>query len=69
MQASTYTFKVTTSYRWFYIFYSSQTCQSMCIFDIKQDLVLNKIEGWSRDGSAKKYTNKVCRDMLAFLDN
>ena len=23
---------------------------------------LNKIKGWSRDGSAKKYTNKVCRD-------
>ena len=39
---------------------------------------LNKIEGWSRDGSAKKYTNKVCSDnvshplyisTLAFLDN
>ena len=39
---------------------------------------LNKIEGSSRDGSAKKYTNKICRDnvshplyipTLAFLDN
>ena len=38
---------------------------------------MNKIEGWSRDGSAKKYINKICRDnvshplyipMLAFLD-
>ena len=26
---------------------------------------LNKIEGWSRDGSAKKYTNKVCRDNVS----
>ena len=22
----------------------------------------NEIEGWSRDGRAKKYTNKICRD-------
>ena len=22
---------------------------------------LNKIEGWIRDGNAKKYTNKICR--------
>jgi hypothetical protein len=22
---------------------------------------MNKIEGWSRDGRAKKYTNKICR--------
>ena len=36
------------------------------------------IEGWSRDGSAKKYTNKIYRDnvshplyipTVAFLDN
>ena len=26
---------------------------------------LNKIEGWSRDGSAKKYTNKICRDNVS----
>ena len=26
---------------------------------------MNKIEGWSRDGSAKKYTNKVCRDYVS----
>ena len=23
---------------------------------------MNKIKGWSRDGRAKKYTNKICRD-------
>ena len=48
-----------------------------CIL-IKYKKQLNKIEGRSRDGSAKKYTNKICRDnvshplyipALAFLDN
>ena len=26
---------------------------------------MNKIERWSRDGSAKKYTNKICRDNVS----
>ena len=26
---------------------------------------LNKIEGWSRDGSTKNYTNKICRDNVS----
>jgi hypothetical protein len=39
---------------------------------VKYKQQMKKIEGWSKDGTAKMYTNKICGDnhipTLAFLD-